>query len=457
MPVEPKEVDVFKKYSKNNKLLIVLLAILIASVVVTAVYFFAKSLFKYTVTFELNGGYVYGVEDPTIELGFLEKIYTPHVKKEGYYLEEWCKDEGLTKSFKEGSPIWRDTTLYAHWEEGFAVRLHFADGEENSDLPVAALKGLYEEYVKPGSTWSLPLVFNTNKDSLHYGEQLLWYDNEDCTGDPFESETYVVTENIDIYGKWYDTKEEKFDVDANGTLNAYKGYSRHIILPDSVKSIRSIDYEDFRQGFTDQQKGREYHSVFQNVMGVDSSVNSLNIIYLNAGLEEIGECAFRNCTALKKVVFLGETERLGDHAFDNCTSLKEINLPESISKISKGCFKGAFNSADQVTLHLGNSIIAIEDDAFLNSNLYSITLDNVSYIGQSAFSSCHYLTKVYFNYSQVITTNCNSSDITTGVFFDTYTNHAESQHLSVIVPSELLDAYKVAYPWNLYSSVFVDN
>ena len=148
MPTEQKEIDVFKKYSKNNKFIIVVIALLLASVIVTALFFFIKTLLTYTVTFELNGGYVYGVTDTTLELGFLDRVYTPKAKKVGYYLEEWCKDSELTDTFVEGSRIWSSMTLYAHWEEGFAVRLNFAEGEENKDLPISNLKGLYEDYVK---------------------------------------------------------------------------------------------------------------------------------------------------------------------------------------------------------------------------------------------------------------------------------------------------------------------
>lgn len=453
MPEEVKEVDVFRKYSKNNKLIITIVAILIASVIVSAIYFFAKWLITYTVTFELNGGYVYGVEDPTIELKFLQKIHTPKAKKEGYYLEGWYKNDKLTNKFEEGSRAWSDMTLYARWEDGFAVRLHFAEGEENADLSTEALKGLYEDYVKEGSTWSLPLVFNTNKESLHYGEQLLWYDNAECTGDPFSSETYVVTENIDIYGKWFDTKEEKFEIDASGQLNDYYGYSRHIVLPSKVKSIRSIAYEDFRQGMTDQQFGREYHSVFQNVLGDAYGVNSLNIIYLNKELQTIGDCAFRNCINLKKVVFMGDTTSIGEHAFDHCQSLKEINIPATIYKISKGCFSSAFDASSRVTIHLSSQVTEIDDDAFLNSGLYSIIMDGVENIGNSAFSSCHNLTKVYFNNDELVTSNFDGSNQEYGVFWDTYTNHALSQHLVIVVPEELLDTYKTTYPWSLYSSV----
>lgn len=452
MPEQPKEVDVFRKYSKNNKLIIVVVALLIASIVVTATYFFVKSLLTYVVTFELNGGYVYGVEDPTIELGFLEKIQTPRAKKEGFYLEEWCTDEELTESFEEGSRVWNDMTLYAHWEPGFAVRLHFAEDEENSDLPVKDLKGLYEDYVKPGSTWSLPHIFNTNKSSIHYGEQLLWYDNVECKGDPFESETYVVTKNIDIYGKWFDTKEEKFDIDDNGSLIAYNGYSKHIILPRTVTSIRSIEYENFRQGFTDQQFGREYHSVFQNVLGGSSGAIGLKIIYLNKELENVGECAFRGCVALEKVVFLGDTETIGEYAFDHCLSLKEIYLPEGITKISKGCFNNAFDGTSQATLHLGSDVTIIEEDAFLNSGLYSIILDGVNEIGLSAFASCHSLTKVYLNNDEMVSGASNPSDITSGIFFDTYTTHEPSQHLRIIVPESLLNTYKTTSPWSQYST-----
>lgn len=462
MAIEPKEVDVFKKYSKNNKLLIILIAILIASVIVTAIYFFAKSLFKYTVTFELNGGYVYGVEDPTIELGFLQKIHTPKAKKEGFYLEKWCKDENLTETFKEGTRIWSDTNLYAKWEVGYAVRLNFAEGEESEDLLIKDLKGLYEDYVKPGSTWSLPKVYNTNKDSLHYGEQLLWYDNEDCTGDPIESKTFEVTQNIDLYGKWFDTKVEKFDIDENGTLYSYEGYSRHIILPSSVKAIRGIDHDNFRQGFTDQQLGREYHSVFQNVLGDTEGKNSLNIIYLNKELESVGECAFATCTSLRKVVFLGENTTIGDYAFEYCTSLVDITLPTNLTTIPKGCFMYAFDCnwitdkiwEPYINLTLGEGITTIEEQAFSDSKLYSITLENVSFIGKEAFDNCNGLRIANLKYNGVVETNCGNEE---GVFEGLLKPAGHPQQLKIIVPTNLVDTYKSTYPWSKYSIIIVDN
>ena len=143
----PKEIDVFNRHDRFSKLKVIGISILIAIVSITALYFFVKSLLTYTVEYNLNGGYVYGSTLEPQKLKFLQKVEEPkNVKKRGYYIEYWSKDEDMGSKFRFGTPIWNSMTLHVKWAEGVAVRLHFAEGEENDDLPLEDLRGYYEQY-----------------------------------------------------------------------------------------------------------------------------------------------------------------------------------------------------------------------------------------------------------------------------------------------------------------------
>lgn len=447
-----KEIDIFNKYSQNNKFKIVMIGVLIAVVIITLFYFFAKSLFKYTVKFEADGGTIMGEEIEPIELGFLHKIEEPqNVKKEGFYLDYWSKDKNLGTPFKFGTRIWNNTTLYAKWEVGYALVLNFGAGEENEDLSLKDLKMLYEDYLKPGSTDELPVVYNTNQNSKHYGEQLLWYENSECAGEPILEKSYVLTENIQLYGKWFDTEASKFTVD-NGTLIRYEGYCRNIILPNTINKIKDIEPNRFIYGTSDQLNDQAgvYHSAFQNVVG------NLNTIYINSEMVELGDCAFRGCYALERVEFRGNNiETIGAYAFADCDNLREFTIPEKVTKIDTYCFYGTDNLNRVI---VGNNVTTIEDCAFLNSGLIEIDLPNVDYIGKLGFGGCNRLQKVIFRNYTVITTNVTDTTLTetnNNVFFGTASNGASADaRLKIYVPEELLSIYKTTSNWQYYSDFF---
>ena len=460
MKKEPKEVGVFNSYTKFNKLKIFGIALLIIIVAGSAFYFFAKSLFKYTITFNLNGGSVYNEELTTKSYRFLEKVYEPkNVKKEGYYIDYWSKDENLNSKYNFGARIWRSFSLYVKWEPGVAVRLHFAENEENSDMTTADLKGYFEQYVKAGSDYTLPLVYNTlNEDSSHYGEQLLWYDNSECTGEPFATKTYYdLSESIDIYGKWFDTSESKFRVDSDGTLQKYLGYCNKVILPNTVKKIKDIEPTEFKTGVTEgvNDPNGVYHSVWENVMsGAGESLDDLQIIYLNSELIDIGKCAFRECKSLQRVIFAGDNvESIGEDAFRDCIALQGFEVPSKVEVISSSAFDGAFDAKANVSINLQN-VKRIEDMAFINSKIKSITLNKVEFIGKNAFSACNNLGEFIINSENVITSNVDTSfdgtDSDQGIFFGTADSTLK---LKIYIPTGKLSQYLSLPYWNRYSSI----
>lgn len=196
IPTQPKEIDVFNRYSGRNKLKVILITTIIALFATLFIYFFAKSMLTYTLTYVTYGGTCYGKEVEPQEYMFLDKTVAPEgLQKEGYYIAGFYTDPEFKDEFKFGRGIWKSRTIYIDWQPGYAVQLFFVDGEDTVDRPegnktgfsLAHLKTYYEQYVKPNSVYEMPLVFNDIEGNMHKGEQLLWFYNQDGTDDPFDS------------------------------------------------------------------------------------------------------------------------------------------------------------------------------------------------------------------------------------------------------------------------------
>lgn len=441
---QPKEVDVFNKYKGRNKLRVTLITVGLSLFAFLIIFFFAKSMLTYTISYVTFGGTSYGKEVSTQEYRFLDKTYLPEgLKKEGYYIDGFYKDEDFTKSFKFGRPMWRSTTIYIDWKPGYAVQLFFVNGEDSVDrvegnktgIDENYLKLYHEQYVKPGSTYTLPKVFNDVEDNKHYGEQLLWYDNIEGVGEPFEKKTYTLNDNTKIYGRWFDTDKSKFDITPDGTLKRYLGNCFNIKLPSNVKRFKSIDDPSkFKGELWDTSRvfdGTNY-SVFDRV------IKDVDTIYINAECEEINSCVFKGCSKLKNVVFAGnKITEIGLHAFAQCESLESINLPKSVTKIGIRSF---YMSGIKNITGIEN-VTYIGDVAFANSKIVNINLPKTTFIGGSAFAGCYKLKSITLGANQVVQTNV-SVDME-NIFYSVTS-------MKIYVPAGLVDSYKTTYPWSAY-------
>ena len=165
----------------------------------------------------------------------------------------------------------------------------------------------------------------------------------------------------------------------------------------------------------------------------------------------IGECAFRDCRALREVAFPTDEEydaeehlaldwfsvEIDGNAFMNCTALREVKLPERVSIVGHGAFygcralkrvilprrcyvasyafsecvslrevtpvnmvsEGVFRRCESLTqLPITVEVTEIETDAFEHCyGLADITIPrHVKKIGSEAFSGCRGLRRVTF-------------------------------------------------------------
>ena len=231
------------------------------------------------------------------------------------------------------------------------------------------------------------------------------------------------------------------------------GYCNKVILPNTVLKIKDIEPGKFTapSDMIHDQAGT-YQSVWQNVFGDETGANSLQIIYLNSELKEIGDCAFRDCVGLERVYFMGNNvEILGQYAFANCNKLWLFSIPSKVKTIPTNCFNMAFDESKKVELNL-NNVTTIEGGAFVSSKLSKVIMSNVEYIGSNgalagAFASSK-VKEVIITSAKVITTNTNNNP-THGIFYSCDNNPV------IKVPAQLYDAYLARIDWQMYASQIV--
>jgi len=442
------------KYPHENKKFKFATLLLIIAIVVALVggFFLVKWLLPYRLTLDPNGGIVVGDPVHPIVYKFRDIIEEPDLstinfKKEGYYLAGWWEDKEGTKDYEFGHEIWWDTTIYAKWIEGYALILNFADGEENEFLSEEDLKLYYEKWVKPDSTSALPVIYNTDESSIHYGEQLMWFDNPECKGMPISNaKEYKMDKSYTFYGRWFDAKAENYTVDQNGTLTKYTGYCRNLILPSGIKKIKDINPATFQDNYNDT-----YH----DMSGVNFSafalvIDKLSLVYVNEEMEELGDCAFRGCESLLSVVFMGDNvSEFGEYAFAFCTSLREIVLPSKLTTIKANTFRKT-KALEDITI--AGNITRLEDQCFAESGVTFVSLSNkVNYIGKLAFASAgnEQLFEIRLYSETVVNTNVDvaSGQGSNNIFLSI---SASEGRLKIYVPENMVEVYKNTEPWSFY-------
>ena len=87
MPLEPREVGVFNTHTSAHSRIKTTIVVIVSLLVLISAYFTAKFLLPCTITYEANGGLVYGEELQPDTYKFLELTKEPEdVRKMGFLL-----------------------------------------------------------------------------------------------------------------------------------------------------------------------------------------------------------------------------------------------------------------------------------------------------------------------------------------------------------------------------------
>lgn len=118
--------------------------------------------------------------------------------------------------------------------------------------------------------------------------------------------------------------------------------------------------------------------------------------YEGLPVKEIGEEAFKDATALEKVVIPEGVEKIGKNAFENCSALKEVAFPSTITVITANAFKNC-DALEEIVIP--DTVTKIESNAFYACDgVKKISIGKgVTTIGYEAFSGCVNVEEIYYN------------------------------------------------------------
>ena len=120
------------------------------------------------------------------------------------------------------------------------------------------------------------------------------------------------------------------------------------------------------------------------------------------GVASIENSAFSGCTGLTSAIIPNSVTSIGNAAFSGCTSLAFINIPNSVTYLGTKAFESC---SSLVKVELNNNAIVSKDyntNPFIKEIFGSqveefIVGEDVTSIGELAFSDCPNLTKVHLS------------------------------------------------------------
>lgn len=192
--------------------------------------------------------------------------------------------------------------------------------------------------------------------------------------------------------------------------------------------------------------------------------NTLTGITIPESVTGIGESAFQGCSNLTSISFPSTLTNLGENVFSGC-GMTSVMIPNGATSIPKGAFaecsklvsvaipetvtsigESAFDSCSSLSsITIPNSVTAIGRRTFAESGLISVIIpENVTRIEEGAFNGCTALTHVTVHAINLPT------DVTESTF-------ANTNDCFIYVPSECLNAYKMAAGWSNYASRICDH
>ena len=172
-----------------------------------------------------------------------------------------------------------------------------------------------------------------------------------------------------------------------------------ITIPNSVTSIGNSAFSDC--------SSLTSITIPENVTSIGnytfSDCSSLTSITVPENVTSIGNYAFSDCSSLTSITIPENVTSIGSYAFSGCTSLTSITIPESVTSIGNSAFRGC-TSLTSMVVESGNTIYDSRENSNAIIETATNTLiagcknttipNNVTSIGNNAFSDCSSLTSI---------------------------------------------------------------
>ena len=226
-------------------------------------------------------------------------------------------------------------------------------------------------------------------------------------------------------------------------FNSYIGIEYSEVIDVSLPNVYSVIPRpgDYPPQYVFRNKCNNLQTLYLGSMSLcpDDFMNRhSNIRTMNLPIcTSIGKNAFELCNSLSNISF-PYVEYIDNGAFSRCYRLQSIDLP-NVKYISRYVFLYC-SSLSEVSLP---NVEYIGDSAFTYcNNITSINLPKCSILEEMPFYSTNNLSILILGYSSVV-----------NVTRSLYTSGITSSTGSIYVPASLVDAYKSANYWSMYSNI----
>jgi len=150
-----------------------------------------------------------------------------------------------------------------------------------------------------------------------------------------------------------------------------------IMIPDSVKSVGEGAFS-FCENLKSVVIGNGMTSIGKQAF---LECKSLTNVTIPNSVKSIEYGAFQECGNLKSVTIGDSVTSIGDDAFCSCKSLISLNIPDSVTSIGEYAFSGCKN---MTSISIGSGVTSIRDDMFFGCD--NLAMINVK-TGNSLYSS----------------------------------------------------------------------
>ncbi len=163
-----------------------------------------------------------------------------------------------------------------------------------------------------------------------------------------------------------------------------------VTIGSGVKSIGESAFE--------LCKGLETITIPDSVTSIEDdafySCIALTSVTIGNGLTKLDYELFANCTSLTNVTFGDNVEEIGYYVFSDCESLTCINIPETVTTIEIGAFRGS--GLTSVIIPVG--VTTINEQTFQGCDYLTAVYipDTVTTIYGNAFNGCNKLVHIYY-------------------------------------------------------------
>ena len=361
---------------------------------------------KIFINFDANGGeatnkskvmYLY----PGVVVGSLPTAY-----KAGYGFVGWYTQPDGGELVTSATTMTADTTLYAHYESLVEITFDANGG-------CVALETMKVSPKEP--IGELPIA---TRDGYAF---IGWYSAPE--GGDSVCSTSVIRKNVTLYARWQ--KGASFEIDSDGVLTSLEpNGATSIVIPDNVVSIEEWVFCDYCRDIEDIVFPS---SVTDIGYGAFYGCTNLVSVTFSEGLKSIGESAFAGCSSLTEVVLPDSLESLGPKSFQGCDSLVSVSIGTGISNVGDGAFGGSsledlhlasidswlnsvvaspFGSQPQLRVYVNDSLLTdltipegvttIGEGAFKGwASLQSVRLpESLTSIGEYSFAYCSSLKSI---------------------------------------------------------------